>query len=57
MARTEARGGITFGMEETFRPFVASGQVVPLLLGCRRRSKASSCISRIGKTWRRSCAP
>jgi len=26
-----AGGGITFGMEETFRPYVAAGQLVPLL--------------------------
>jgi DNA-binding transcriptional LysR family regulator len=26
-----AGGGITFGMEETFRPYVTSGQLVPLL--------------------------
>jgi DNA-binding transcriptional LysR family regulator len=26
-----AGGGITFGMEETFKPYVASGQLVPLL--------------------------
>ena len=26
-----AGGGITFGMEESFRPFVAAGQLVPLL--------------------------
>jgi DNA-binding transcriptional LysR family regulator len=25
-----AGGGITFGMEDTFRPFVSSGQPVPL---------------------------
>jgi DNA-binding transcriptional LysR family regulator len=32
MIRTAvAGGGITFGMEETFRPFVSSGQLVPLL--------------------------
>jgi len=32
MIRTAcAGGGITFGMEETFRPYVASGQLVPLL--------------------------
>ena len=32
MIRTAvAGGGITFGMEETFRPFVLSGQLVPLL--------------------------
>lgn len=32
MLRTAiAGGGITFGMEETFRPFVESGQLVPLL--------------------------
>jgi DNA-binding transcriptional LysR family regulator len=32
MVRTAvAGGGITFGMEETFRPFVSSGQLVPLL--------------------------
>lgn len=32
MIRTaRAGGGITFGMEETFRPYVASGELVPLL--------------------------
>jgi DNA-binding transcriptional LysR family regulator len=32
MIRTAiAGGGITFGMEDTFRPFVSSGQLVPLL--------------------------
>ena len=32
MIRTAcAGGGITFGMEETFRPYVSSGQLVPLL--------------------------
>ncbi len=32
MIRTAcAGGGITFGMEDTFRPYVASGQLVPLL--------------------------
>jgi DNA-binding transcriptional LysR family regulator len=32
MIRTAcAGGGITFGMEETFRPFVSSGKLVPLL--------------------------
>ncbi|MGO4832365.1 LysR substrate-binding domain-containing protein, partial [Rhizobiaceae sp. 2RAB30] len=32
MIRTaRAGGGITFGMEETFRPYVLSGQLVPLL--------------------------
>jgi DNA-binding transcriptional LysR family regulator len=32
MIRTAcAGGGITFGMEETFRPYVLSGQLVPLL--------------------------
>lgn len=32
MIRTAcAGGGITFGMEETFRPYVTSGQLVPLL--------------------------
>ena len=32
MIRTAcAGGGITFGMEETFRPYIASGQLVPLL--------------------------
>jgi DNA-binding transcriptional LysR family regulator len=32
MIRTAcAGGGITFGMEETFRPYVASGELVPLL--------------------------
>jgi DNA-binding transcriptional LysR family regulator len=32
MIRTAcAGGGITFGMEETFGPYVSSGQLVPLL--------------------------
>lgn len=32
MIRTAcAGGGITFGMEDTFRPYVASGQLIPLL--------------------------
>lgn len=32
MIRTAcAGGGITFGMEDTFKPYVESGQLVPLL--------------------------
>ncbi len=32
MIRTAgAAGGITFGMEETFRPYISPGQLVPLL--------------------------
>jgi hypothetical protein len=50
------RGSITFSMEETFRPFVASGQLVPLLLDYCPPLPASSYISRTGETWRRSGA-